>query len=166
VPLSWGATFDTALVERMAGEIGSSMRSVGVHQGLAPVVDVVRDLRWGRVEETIGEDPYLVGAIGAAYVRGLEGSGVVATLKHFAGSSGSLAGRNHAPVSAGPREMADVFHPPFLTALREGGARSVMNSYAAVDGVPVAADERLLTDLDRKSTRLNSSHVKISYAVF
>lgn len=149
VPLSWGATFDTALVERMAGEIGSSMRSVGVHQGLAPVVDVVRDLRWGRVEETIGEDPYLVGAIGAAYVRGLEGSGVVATLKHFAGYSGSLAGRNHAPVSAGPREMADVFHPPFLTALREGGARSVMNSYAAVDGVPVAADERLLTDLLR-----------------
>ncbi|HLS65005.1 MAG TPA: glycoside hydrolase family 3 N-terminal domain-containing protein [Ruania sp.] len=150
VPLSWGATFDVDLVERMAGEIGASMRSVGVHQGLAPVLDVVRDYRWGRVEEAIGEDPYLVGAIGAAYVRGLEGAGVVATLKHFAGYSASQAGRNHAPVSAGPREMAEVFYPPFLAALREGGARSVMNSYAAVDGVPVAADPRLLTGLLRE----------------
>ncbi|RMI13580.1 beta-glucosidase family protein [Cellulomonas triticagri] len=149
VPLSWGATFDPDLVQRMSGEIGAAMRSVGVHQGLAPVLDVVRDHRWGRVEETIGEDPYLVGTVGAAYVRGLEGAGVVATLKHFAGYSGSRAGRNHAPVSAGPREMADVFYPPFEHALRQGGARSVMNSYAEVDGVPAAADERLLTDLLR-----------------
>src|SRR5690606_20221948 len=125
------------------------LRSAGVHQGLAPVLDVVRDHRWGRVEETIGEDPYLVGAIGAAYVRGVESAGVVATLKHFAGYSASRAARNHAPVSAGPREMADVFHPPFLTALREGGARSVMNSYAEVDGVPAAADTATLTGLLR-----------------
>ncbi|WP_454051086.1 beta-xylosidase/alpha-l-arabinosidase [Cellulomonas sp. Marseille-Q8402] len=150
VPLSWGATFDPELVQEMAAQIGASMRSVGVHQGLAPVLDVVRDYRWGRVEETIGEDPYLVGTVGAAYVRGLEGTGTVATLKHFAGYSGSRAGRNHAPVSAGPREMADVFYPPFQMALREGGARSVMNSYAEVDGVPAAADPRLLTGLLRE----------------
>ncbi|MGN8026353.1 glycoside hydrolase family 3 N-terminal domain-containing protein [Microbacterium sp. 22242] len=149
VPLSWGAAFDPVLVQEMGAQIGASLRAAGVHQGLAPVLDVVRDSRWGRVEETIGEDPYLVGAIGAAYVRGMESAGAVATLKHFAGYSASRGARNHAPVSAGPREMADVFHPPFLTALREGGARSVMNSYAEVDGVPAAADAGRLTGLLR-----------------
>lgn len=149
VPLAWGAAFSPELVEEMAGQIGASMRAVGVHQGLAPVLDVVRDYRWGRVEETIGEDPHLVGTVGAAYVRGLERAGVVATLKHFAGYAASRAGRNLAPVSAGPREMADVVLPPFEAALREGGARSVMHSYADVDGVPAAADARLLTTLLR-----------------
>jgi beta-xylosidase len=149
VPLSWGATFDPQLIGEMAGRIGASMRSVGVHQGLAPVLDVVRDLRWGRVEETIGEDPYLIGTVATAYVRGLESAGVVATLKHFAGYSASRAGRNLAPVSMGPREFADVVLPPFEMAVAEGGVRSVMHSYAEVDGIPAAADERLLTTLLR-----------------
>ncbi|MBX6384905.1 MAG: glycoside hydrolase family 3 C-terminal domain-containing protein [Microbispora sp.] len=143
-PLAWAATFDPGLVTRMAGAIADDMRAVGVHQGLSPVLDVVRDYRWGRVEETLGEDPYLVGQIGAAYVRGLEEAGVIATLKHFAGYAASRAGRNHAPVSIGPREMADVILPPFETAIREGGARSVMNSYADVDGVPAGANADLL----------------------
>ena len=143
-PLCWGATFDPDLVERMGAAIGGSMRSLGVHQGLAPVLDVVRDLRWGRVEETIGEDPFLVGLIGSAYVRGLESAGVVATLKHFVGYSSSRAGRNFGPVSIGPRELADVLLPPFEMALR-AGARSVMNAYTDNDGVPAAADESLLT---------------------
>ncbi|MFI6094634.1 beta-glucosidase [Lentzea sp. NPDC051213] len=147
-PLCWGATFEPDLVRRMAFRIGTSMRRLGVHQGLAPVLDVARDLRWGRVEETIGEDPHLVGTIGAAYVAGLESAGVVATLKHFAGYSASRAGRNLAPVSIGPRELADVILPPFEMALR-AGARSVMNSYTDIDGVPVAADASLLTDLLR-----------------
>ncbi len=90
MPLAWGASFDPGLVEEMARRIGADLRSAGVHQGLAPVLDVVRDPRWGRVEETIGEDPYLVGTIGAAYVRGLESAGVVATLKHFAGYASSV----------------------------------------------------------------------------
>ena len=149
IPLAWGATFDPALIEEMASRIGTSMLSVGVHQGLAPVLDVTRDYRWGRVEETIGEDPYLVGVIGTAYVRGLESTGVVATLKHFVGYSGSRAGRNHAPVSAGPREVADVLLPPFEMAVRDGGARSLMHSYAEVDGLPPAADVGLLTGLLR-----------------
>ncbi|RSN61768.1 glycosyl hydrolase [Streptomyces sp. WAC 04229] len=149
VPLSWGATFDPDLVHRMASAIGRDMRSVGIHQGLAPVLDVVRDARWGRVEETIGEDPYLVGTIGSAYVRGLEGAGVVATLKHFAGYSASRAGRNLAPSPMGPRERADVLLPPFEMAVREGGARSVMHAYTDTDGVPAAADEDLLTGLLR-----------------
>jgi beta-xylosidase len=143
-PLCWAASFDPELVERMGAVIGAGMRRLGVHQGLAPVLDVVRDLRWGRVEETMGEDPHLVGTIGSAYVRGLESSGVVATLKHFVGYSASRAGRNLAPVSAGPREIADVLLPPFEMALR-AGARSVMNSYTDLDGVPSAGDPALLT---------------------
>jgi len=148
-PLAWGAAFDPDLVEQVGAVIGQSMRQLGVHQGLAPVLDVVRDPRWGRVDECIGEDPYLVGTIGTAYVRGLQGAGVDATLKHFLGYSASQGGRNHAPVHAGPREIADVFLPPFEMALRDGGARSVMNSYAEIDGVPVAANDALLTDLLR-----------------
>ncbi|XMA39580.1 glycoside hydrolase family 3 C-terminal domain-containing protein [Streptomyces albogriseolus] len=149
VPLSWGATFDPDVIRRMAAAIGRDMRAVGVHQGLAPVLDVVRDARWGRVEETIGEDPYLVGTIGTAYVRGLESAGIVATLKHFVGYSASRAGRNLAPSSVGPRERADVLLPPFEMAIREGGARSVMHAYTDIDGIPAAADESLLTGLLR-----------------
>jgi beta-xylosidase len=148
-PLAWGASFDPDLVAQMATAIGQDMRAVGVHQGLAPVLDVARDPRWGRTEETIGEDPYLVATIGTAYVRGLESAGIVATLKHFAGYSASRAGRNFGPVSIGPREFADVLLPPFEMAVRDGGARSVMHSYAEVDGVPAAADSGLLTDLLR-----------------
>jgi beta-xylosidase len=147
--LAWGATFDTALVETMAAQVGASMRSVGVHQGLAPVLDVVRDYRWGRVEETIGEDPYLVATIGTAYVRGLESAGVVSTLKHFVGYSASRSGRNFGPVSAGPREVADVLLPPFEMAIRDGGARSIMHAYTEIDGVPGAANAAMLTDLLR-----------------
>ncbi|MCK8435179.1 glycosyl hydrolase [Streptomyces sp. D2-8] len=150
VPLAWGATWDPPLVEEMARRVGDDLRSAGVHQGLAPVLDVVRDPRWGRVEETIGEDPYLVGTVGTAYVRGLESAGVVATLKHFAGYASSAGARNLAPVRAGVREFADVTLPPFEMALREGGARSVMAAYTETDGVPASADPGLLTRLLRE----------------
>ncbi|WP_432118416.1 glycoside hydrolase family 3 N-terminal domain-containing protein [Streptomyces sp. bgisy032] len=150
VPLAWGATWDPPLVEEMARRIGGDLRSAGVHQGLAPVLDVVRDPRWGRVEETIGEDPYLVGTIGTAYVRGLEAAGVVATLKHFAGYASSAGARNLAPVRAGVREFADVTLPPFEMAVREGRPRSVMAAYTETDGVPASADPELLTRLLRE----------------
>ncbi|HZE41872.1 MAG TPA: glycoside hydrolase family 3 N-terminal domain-containing protein [Stackebrandtia sp.] len=149
-PLAWAATFDPDLIETMGARIGADMRAVGVHQGLAPVLDVVRDYRWGRVEETMGEDPYLVATTGTAYVRGLEGAGIIATLKHFAGYSASRAARNHAPVSMGPREFADIVLPPFEMAVRLGGARSVMNAYTDVDGVPAAANRELLTGILRE----------------
>jgi beta-xylosidase len=149
-PLAWGATFDPGVIEAMAAQVGAAMRSVGVHQGLAPVLDVARDYRWGRVEETIGEDPYLVATIGTAYVRGLESAGIVATLKHFVGYSGSRSGRNFGPVCAGAREIADVLLPPFEMAIREGGARSVMHAYTEIDAVPVAASHDLLTTLLRE----------------
>ncbi|MGW0505568.1 beta-xylosidase/alpha-l-arabinosidase [Micromonospora sp. NPDC003241] len=148
-PLAWGAACDPELVTEMAEAIGASMRALGIHQGLSPVLDVIRDPRWGRVDECIAEDPYLVGTLGTSYVRGLQAQGVLATLKHFAGYSASRAGRNFAPVHAGPRELADVLLPPFEMAILDGDARSVMHSYAEIDGVPVAADPTMLTGILR-----------------
>ncbi len=152
-PLNWGSTWDPDLVTEMADAIRAQMRSVGVHQGLAPVLDVVRDPRWGRVEECISEDPYLVGVIGTAYIVGLQGDdlrrGVAATTKHFAGYSFSEGGRNLAPAHVGPRELADVFLVPFEMAVRLGRVRSVMNAYHDNDGEPAAASRRLLTDVLR-----------------
>ena len=164
-PLAWGASFDPALVEEMTAAFGATMHAVGVHQGLAPVLDVTRDYRWGRTEETIGEDPYLVGATGTAYVRGLQRSGIQATLKHFAGYAASRAGRNMAPVSMGPRELADAVAVPFEMAIRLGGARSVMPSYVDIDGVPVSADPRLLTTVLRDEYGFDGVVVSDYYAV-
>jgi beta-xylosidase len=164
-PLAWGASFDPGLVREMAEAIGASMREVGIHQGLAPVLDVTRDLRWGRVEETIGQDPYLVGSVGTAYVRGLQSAGIQATLKHFAGYSASRAGRNMAPVAIGPREFGDVLLVPFEMALRLGGARSVMPSYTDVDGVPVSGDRSLLTALLRDELGFDGVVVSDYYAI-
>ncbi len=164
-PLAWGASFDPDLVHEAARAIGDSMRELGIHQGLAPVLDVVGDPRWGRVDECIGEDPYLVGTIGTAYVRGLQEAGVHATLKHFAGYSASAAGRNHAPVSAGPRELLDVYLPPFEMAVRDGGARSVMNAYVDVDGVPMAASAEHLTGVLREQWGFDGVVVADYFAV-
>ena len=164
-PLAWGASFDPALVRDMARGIGAAMHAVGVHQGLAPVLDVSRDPRWGRTEETIGEDPYLVGSIGTGYVQGLQAAGVQATLKHFAAYSASRAGRNMAPVSMGPRELADVILPPFEMAIRLGGARSVMPSYVDIDGVPASADPELLGALLRDQLGFDGLVVSDYYAV-
>jgi len=151
VPLAWGASFDPDLVEQMAAQIGTSMRAVGVHQGLAPVLDVTVDPRWGRTEETIGEDPYLVATVGTAYVRGLESAGLVATLKHFVGYSASRGGRNLAPAAVTGRQLADQLLPPFEMAIRQGGARSVMHAYTDLDGIPTASDPALLTELLRET---------------
>jgi beta-xylosidase len=164
-PLAWGASFDPALVGEMAAAFAATMRAAGVHQGLAPVLDVTRDYRFGRTEETIGEDPYLVGTVGTEYVRGLQRSGIQATLKHFAGYTASRAGRNMAPVSMGPREFADVILVPFEMAIRLGGARSVMPTYIAVDGIPASADPGLLTTLLRDTCGFDGVVVSDYYAV-
>ena len=163
--IAWGATFDPELVERMAAAIGRDMAAVGVHQGLSPVLDVVRDYRWGRVEETIGEDPYLVALLGAGYVRGLQSAGVIATLKHFAGYSASRGARNHGPVAMGRRELFDIILPTFETAIREGGAGSVMNSYSDIDGLPAVADRWLFTELLRDRWGFTGTVVSDYWAV-
>ncbi len=163
--LAWGATFDPELVERMAAVIGRDMAAVGVHQGLSPVLDVVRDYRWGRVEETIGEDPYLVAMVGSAYVRGLQSAGVIATLKHFAGYSASRAGRNHGPVSMGRRELLDIILPTFETAIATAGAGSVMSSYSDIDGLPAGADPWLFTEVLRDDWGFTGTVVSDYWAV-
>ncbi|MEV6692008.1 glycoside hydrolase family 3 N-terminal domain-containing protein [Micromonospora sp. NPDC051196] len=164
-PLAWGAAFDPELVTEMGAAIGTVMRTLGIHQGLAPVLDVIRDPRWGRVDECIAEDPYLVGTLGTSYVRGLQSEGVHATLKHFVGYSASRAGRNFAPVHAGPREIADVLLLPFEMAVLDGNVRSVMHSYAEIDGVPVAADPTLLTELLRDRWGFDGTVVADYYGV-
>ena len=117
------------------------------------MVDVARDFRWGRVEETLGEDPYLVASMAAAYVRGLQGDdlreGVVATLKHFAGHGAPEGGWNHAPVNLSPRELREMHILPYEAAIREAKARSVMNAYHSIDGVPCAGSHELLTEILR-----------------
>jgi len=163
--IAWGATFDPALVERMAAAIGRDMAAVGVHQGLSPVLDVVRDYRWGRVEETIGEDPYLVAILGSAYVRGLQSAGVLATLKHFAGYSASRAGRNHGPVSMGRRELLDFILPTFETAIATADAGSVMSSYSDIDGLPASADPWLFTEVLRDDWGFGGTVVSDYWAV-
>jgi beta-xylosidase len=163
-PLAWAATYDPGLIQAMAAAIGAGMRDGGIHQGLAPVLDVVRDHRWGRVEETLGEDPYLAGILGSAYVRGLQGAGITATLKHFAGYSASQAGRNHAPVHMGPRELREVMLVPFEMAI-EAGAGSVMTSYAEIDGIPATANTGLLTGVLRDEQGFAGTTVSDYWAI-
>ncbi|HNP72063.1 MAG TPA: glycoside hydrolase family 3 protein, partial [Kouleothrix sp.] len=147
------ASWDPALLERVAGVIREQMLAVGARLGLAPVLDIARDPRWGRLEETYGEDPVLAGTLGAAYVRGLQTGdlrqGVVATAKHFLGYSMSEGGRNWNPVQLGPRELREVYAEPFAAAIREAGLAAVMNSYASIDGVPCAGSYAILTELLR-----------------
>jgi len=147
------STWNPDLLERVTFAIRSQMRTVGAHQGLSPVLDVSRDPRWGRTEETFGEDPYLVARMGLAYIRGLQGTdlrkGVIATPKHFAAHGFPEGGRNLASVHVSPRELREVFLFPFEVAVREAGASSLMNAYHEIDGVPCAASRELLTEILR-----------------
>jgi beta-glucosidase len=147
------STWQPELAEQMTSVIRTQMRAVGAHQGLSPVLDVARDQRWGRVEETFGEDPLLAAQMGMAYVRGLQGSdlraGVIATGKHFVGHGISEAGLNCTPVHVGPRELRDVFLMPFEAVIREANLASIMNAYSELDGVVVASSRAIMTDLLR-----------------
>jgi beta-glucosidase-like glycosyl hydrolase len=147
-PLNYAATWNPTLVGEVGRIIGEQARSIGCHQGLAPVLDVSRDPRWGRTEETLGEDPYLVGVLACHYVKGLQGErrDLLATLKHFVGHSASEGARNHAPVHVGPRELNDVFMLPFEMAVKLADAGSVMPAYHDIDGMPCHADRHLLTE--------------------
>jgi len=150
--LNYGSTWDPALVKRAAQQIGEEARSTGCKQGLAPVLDVSRDVRWGRTEETFGEDPWLVGVMACAYVEGLQGEkrDVLATLKHYVGHSFSEGARNHAPVHLGFRELNDTFLLPFEMAVKQANAGSVMPAYHDIDNQPGHSDAFLLTTLLRE----------------
>ncbi|HLO28461.1 MAG TPA: glycoside hydrolase family 3 N-terminal domain-containing protein [Anaerolineales bacterium] len=153
--LGLASTFQPELAEQMTTVIRKQLRAIGAHQGLAPVLDVSRDPRWGRVEETFGEDPTLVSHFGMAYIRGLQGQdlteGIIATGKHFIGHSLSQGGLNCGPVHIGQRELWDVFLAPFQAAIRDAGLASIMCSYPELDGEVVAASRRILTDLLRET---------------
>ncbi len=147
------STWDPQAVEQMGQVIRQQMRAVGAHQALAPVLDVTRDPRWGRVEETFGEDPYLVARLGTAYIKGLQGhslrEGIIATGKHFVGYGNSEGGLNWAPAHIPRRELLEVFVAPFEAAIKEAGLCSVMNAYHELDGVPCGAAGELFNDLLR-----------------
>jgi beta-glucosidase len=138
------ATFDTALVGRVARAIAAETRSRGVRQVLSPVVNVADDVRWGRVEETYGEDPYLASLMGRAFVRAFESAGIVTTPKHFVANVGE-GGRDSYPIFWSERKLAELHFPPFRAALDEG-ARSVMTAYNSVDGLPATQNPRLLRE--------------------
>jgi len=147
------SSWDPALAREMAVEIRRQLLAVGARQTLAPVLDVARDPRWGRTEETFGEDPWLVAQFGMAVVEGLQGkdpkTGLMATGKHFVGHSASIGGRNCAPADLGPRTLWDVYLAPFQAAIQQSRLRSIMNAYPELDGDLVAASRAVLTDLLR-----------------
>ncbi|HCB1502143.1 beta-glucosidase [Klebsiella oxytoca] len=150
--LNYGSTWDPELVEHAAREIGAEARSTGCKQGLAPVLDVSRDVRWGRTEETFGEDPWLVGVMACAYVNGLQSEkrDLLATLKHYVGHSFSEGARNHAPVHLGFCELNDTFLLPFEMAVKLANAGSVMPAYHDIDNQPGHSDNFLLTTVLRE----------------
>lgn len=155
--IALASTWDPKLVEQVFGVAAEEIRSRGGQQALTPVLGVAREPRWGRTEETYGEDPYLVSRLGVACVRGFQGAGptidehhIIATVKHFAVHSQPQGGRNIAPGNYSMRTIREVFFPPFRAALTEAGAMSVMPSYNEIDGVPSHANKWLLDEVLRK----------------
>jgi len=152
--IGMSSTFDPDIIYQVTSAIRKQMRALGAHQGLSPVLDIPRDPRWGRTEETFGEDPYLVSRMASAYIKGLQGedfeSGIIATAKHFPAYGISEGGRNLAPARASERELREVFLFPFEVAVREARAGSVMNAYHEIDGIPCAASRFFLTKILRE----------------
>jgi beta-glucosidase len=172
-PIGLGATFNPDLVEKLYTMTAEEARVRGAHQALTPVVDVARDARWGRVEETYGEDPFLNTQLGIAAVRGFQGDAsfqdkkrVIATLKHFAAHGQPESGTNCAPVNVSERVLRETFLQPFRDAIQKGGAISVMASYNEIDGVPSHASEWLLRDVLRKEWGFKGFVVSDYYSIW
>ena len=172
-PIGLGATFNPELVEALYTMTAEEARVRGAHQALTPVVDVARDARWGRVEETYGEDPFLNTQLGIAAVRGFQGDAsfkdkkrVIATLKHFAAHGQPESGMNCAPVNVSERVLRETFLHPFKDAIQKGGAISVMASYNEIDGVPSHASEWLLRDVLRNEWGFKGFIVSDYYAIW
>jgi beta-glucosidase len=171
-PIGLGATFDPELVERLFAMTAHEARIRGTHQALTPVVDVARDPRWGRVEETYGEDPYLVSRLGIASVKGFQGDAtfkdkkhLVATLKHFAAHGQPESGNNCAPVNVSMRVLRETFLYPFKEVIDKAGVISVMASYNEIDGVPSHANKWLLRNVLRKEWNFKGYVVSDYYAI-
>ncbi len=172
-PIGLGATFDTELVEKLFSMTAEEARCRGTHQALTPVVDVARDPRWGRVEETYGEDPFLAAQLGMAAVRGFQGDRsftdkkrVVATMKHFVAHGAPESGMNCAPANVSMRVLRETFLYPFKETIQKAGAISVMASYNEVDGVPSHVNKWLLRDVLRKEWGFKGFVVSDYYAIW
>lgn len=167
--LALASSWDPELVQDVASAVRRQLLAVGARHTLAPVLDVARDPRWGRLEETYGEDPVLAGTLGTAYVRGMQtddlSSGVIATGKHFLAHGLSEGGRNHAPVQVGQRELREVYAEPFAAAIRDAGLASVMSSYSCVDGLPGSGSREILTTLLRDELGFDGMVVADYFAV-
>jgi beta-glucosidase len=163
------STWVPELAEAMAAVVRTQMRAAGAHQGLSPVLDVTRDPRWGRTEETFGEDPYLASRMGVLYVKGLQGpdlgQGILATGKHFVGYGMSEGGLNWAPVHLPDRELREVFLRPFEAAVKEANLGSMMNAYHELDGVPCGSSRQLLTEILRQEWGFDGIVVSDYFAV-
>lgn len=171
-PIGLASTFNPQLVEEIYTAIAADTRGRGAHQALTPVVDVARDPRWGRVEETFGEDPFLAAQMGIAAVKGFQGDGtfkdkqrVIATLKHFAAHGQPESGTNCAPVNVSERLLRDTFLYPFKEAITKANALSVMASYNEIDGVPSHANRWLLRHVLREEWRFEGFVVSDYYAI-
>lgn len=143
--IALAASWDTTLMRDVATAIAEETRTRGIRQVLSPVVNIANDVRWGRVEETYGEDPYLASRMAVAYVAAMERAGVVATPKHFVANVGA-GGRDSYPIDVDERLLEELFYPPFHASIDEGHAHSIMSAYNSVDGVPATQNRRLLTD--------------------
>jgi beta-glucosidase len=172
-PIALASTFNPALIESIFSVTALEARSRGAHQALTPVVDVARDPRWGRVEETYGEDPFLVSRMGIAAVRGFQGDAtfrdktrMIATLKHCVGHGQPESGMNCAPANVSLRVLRETFLFTFKEALQEGGAISVMPSYNEVDGVPSHANKWLLRDVLQKEFGFKGYYVSDYFAIW
>jgi beta-glucosidase len=170
--IALASTWDPATIEQVYTIAAQEMRAIGTHQALAPVLDVARDPRWGRIEETLGEDPYLAAELGVASVKGFQGSGdgigsdrVIATLKHLAGHGEPTGGLNTAPAPIGERALREIFLPPFEAAVKLGGARSVMASYNEIDGIPSHSNVDLLQHILRDEWSFNGVVVSDYFAI-
>ena len=171
-PIGLASTFNPQLVEKIYSAIAEETRSRGAHQALTPVVDVARDPRWGRVEETFGEDPYLVSQMGISAVKGFQGDGtfadkkhLIATLKHFAAHGQPESGSNCGPGNFSERVLRDTFLYPFKEVIKKGNAMSVMASYNEIDGIPSHANKWLLRDVLRGEWGFEGFVVSDYYAI-
>lgn len=144
--IALAATWDPDLAGREATAIAEEAKARGVRRVLCPVINVIRDARWGRVEETFGEDPFLTTKIAVPYVKGFEQHGVASTPKHFVTNCGD-GGRDSHAIEMSEQSLREVYLPPFEACIKEGGARSIMPAYNSVNGQPCAANHWLLTDI-------------------
>ena len=147
--IAQGSTFNPSLIEKMTDAAGAEAEVMGIHQILSPVLDITRELRWGRVEESFGEDPYLIAQIGAAFVKGYQNHRLTCMPKHFVAHGTPTGGLNCAHVSGGERELRNFYLYPFAKVIEDADPLAVMSCYSSYDGVPVSSSHYYLTDILR-----------------